>query len=105
MDTTQPLPPNLSSTPLPQEPIPPAPTQSVQELIEAAIQEAQRKAKEEFQNELANITIQHQQETQAIRAKLLHGTQSLRADILSTNNTTAATTSSGTPKDLGPTRP
>ena len=82
MDTTQPLPTNLSSTPLPQEPNPPAPTQSVQELIAAAIQEAQRKAKEEFQKELANITLQHQQETQAIRAELLHGTQSLREDIL-----------------------
>ena len=82
MDTTQPLPTNLSSTPLPQEPNHPAPTQSVQELIAAAIQEAQRQAKEEFQKELANITIQHQQETQAIRAELLHGTQSLRAAVL-----------------------
>ena len=82
MDTTQPLPTNLSSTPLPQEPIPPVPTQSVQELIEAAIQEAQRIAREEFQKELANISIRHQQETQAIRAELQHGTQSLREDIL-----------------------
>ena len=82
MDTTQPLPTNLSSTPPPQDPISPAPTQSIQELIEAAIKEAQRTAKEEYQKELATISLRHQQETQAIRAELQQGTQSLREDIL-----------------------
>ena len=82
MDTTQPLPTNLSSTPPPQDSIPPAPSQSIQELIEAVIKEAQRTAREEYQKELTNISLRHQQETQAIRAELQQDTQSLREDIL-----------------------
>ena len=82
MDTTQPSPVGLSSTYQPQEPKPPAPSASIQDLIAAAIEEAQRAAREEYQKELAHITLRHQQETQAIRAELQQGTQSLREDIL-----------------------
>ena len=89
MDTTQPLPTGLSSTHQPQEPTPPAHSTSIQALIAAAIEEAQRAAREEYQKELAHITLRHQQETQAIRAELQQGTQSLREDILTQAQQTA----------------
>ena len=105
MDTTQPLPTDPFTQPV-QEPIPQAPPASIKELIEAAIQEAQRAAREEYQKELAQMTLRHQRETQAIRTEFQQGTQSLREDIhaRTANGTTAAKTNSRSPTDLGPAR-
>ena len=89
MDTTQPLPAGLSSTHQPQDPTPSAPSASIQDLIAAAIAEAQQAAREEYQKEIAHITLRHQQETQAIRAELQQGTQSLREDNLTQAQQTA----------------
>ena len=63
MDTTQPLPTDPPSTHQEQEPIPPAPSAPIKDLIEAAIKEAQRAAREEYQRELAQMTLRHQHET------------------------------------------
>ena len=54
----------------------------IQTLIAKAIAEAQRVAREEYKKELEQLAIKHQQETEAIRAELHRGTQSLRQDIL-----------------------
>ena len=67
----------------------PHPPTSIQELNAAAIAEAQRTAREEYQKEIAHLAHKHQQETQAIREKLQQGAQSLRQDILTQAQHTA----------------
>ena len=51
-------------------------------MITAAIAEAQRAAREEYQRELERLSQTHQQETQALRAELQNNTHNLRQDIL-----------------------
>lgn len=61
----------------------------IQAMIQAAVEEAQRKAREEHQQALDRATQQHQLETQALRAELHQGTQSLRQDIFTQVQQTA----------------
>ena len=83
-DTTQrpPVDPSPQNQQQPTDPTTPSSLAPIQSMITAAIAEAQRAAREEYQRELERLSQIHQQETQALRAELQNSTHNLRQDIL-----------------------
>ena len=82
MDTNPQAPNNPSPRQVHEAPGGPPTMEDIQAMIREAVEEAQRKAREEHQRDLDRIIQQNQQETQAIREELHQGSQSLRQDIL-----------------------
>ena len=61
----------------------------IQAMIREAVEEAQRKEREEHQRDLDRIIQQTQQKNQAIREELHQGSQSVRQDIFTQVQLTA----------------
>jgi hypothetical protein len=89
MDTNPQAPNNPSPRQGHEAPGGPPTMEAIQAMIREAVEEAQRKAREEHQRDLDRIAQRNQQETQAIREELQQGSQSLRQDIFTQAQLTA----------------